>query len=478
MHHFTRLYWLAVLLFFNTGLRAQQLISFESKGTISLAELAAEFGPLVQNGVVMYKIRYTTPDVQGVLDTASGLLLIPDVPDRIFPLACVQHGTVSAKDDVPSNLRGGYELGVAFAALGYVAAMPDFLGLGDSRGFHPYVHADSEASASVDMLLAVQTLAEESDLLALNDQLFITGYSQGGHAGMALHRELELNQNGLFNIAAAAHLSGPYSISGVMRDLFLGDEPYFFPAYVAFTLLSYNLVYDLYDQLEDVMRPEYVELVAQYLEGAIDLNTLNSRLIERLETDFGASIARNMFRDSILTEIITNPEHPFNLALRDNDVYEWAPEVPTRLFYCRADDQVPFRNSVIADSVMNMLGALDLQAIDVNTNADHGGCVFPAVLNTIFFFAPYQMVATNVTDWAATLPNIRLYPNPAANFIVLENAPDAALVQIFDLSGRIHFSTRTRSDNPTISLPKLPQGMYAVRVAAENGTWTGKMIVR
>lgn len=40
------------------------------------------------------------------------------------------------------------------------------------------------------MLKAAVTFAANAGI-TLNEKLFITGYSQGGHASMALHRDLE-----------------------------------------------------------------------------------------------------------------------------------------------------------------------------------------------------------------------------------------------------------------------------------------------
>ena len=136
---------------------AQNLVDAEYKGSISKEDMIANYGFLMQYGVDMYKITYETNDVFGQLDTASGLLVLPmhDQPTE-FPLLCYQHGTINTPTDVPSNLQGGYELATIFAAVGYVTTAADFLGMGESRGFHPYVHADSEASAAIDMLFAAR----------------------------------------------------------------------------------------------------------------------------------------------------------------------------------------------------------------------------------------------------------------------------------------------------------------------------------
>jgi hypothetical protein len=85
------------------------------------------------------------PGCAWALDTASGLLVLPVVPDTTnLPIVVYAHGTTDGPADVPSKLHGGYEVAMAYAAKGFAVAAPDFLGLGDARGFHPYVHAASK----------------------------------------------------------------------------------------------------------------------------------------------------------------------------------------------------------------------------------------------------------------------------------------------------------------------------------------------
>ncbi len=469
-----------LLLCISSGLlcatQAQELIDFQLKGSFTQQQLALQYGPLVQNGVRLYKLRYTTLDVQGVPDTASGLLIVPiRSPSQALPLLCAMHGTVDSRSDVPSNLQGGYELGVVFGGLGYVTAMPDYLGLGDSRGFHPYVHAASEASAGVDMLFAARMYAAQQGLL-LNEQVFVTGYSQGGHAAMALHQTLEQDYPDEFSVTAAAPLSGPYSISTVMRSLILGEEPYNFVAYVPYTLLSYDLAYGLFERIEDAFKEPYAAWIKEFRQEGITLSTLNDRLIMRLTQDVGAPIARYMFQDSVLNEVATNLEHPFNIALSNNDTYRWAPIAPTRLFYCQADDQVPFRNSVVADSVMNLLGAVDVLSNDVNPMADHGGCVFPAVLNTVLFFAAYQQIITSVAT-RKYYDVLDVYPNPAREVLFIRNAPDQALAQLFDSSGRLQRSTQLQNGDNYLNISGLQNGLYVLRLTTAAGIQTGKVLI-
>ena len=97
------------------SLKAQDyLVDFTFLGTRTKFELLILFGQAVDYDVNLYKIRYKTPDVHGVLDTASGLLTIPvAAAGTTFPIVVYEHGTTTGPTDVPSQLRGGFEATLA-----------------------------------------------------------------------------------------------------------------------------------------------------------------------------------------------------------------------------------------------------------------------------------------------------------------------------------------------------------------------------
>jgi len=218
--------FLLLSFFYCLTLSAQQLVNGTFIADRTAAQLTQELGIPMPNDIKIYKIQYETPDLYGVKDTASGLLAVPDFQASSFPLVVYQHGTVGEKSQIPSNLQSEAIIAMACASLGYVTIAPDYLGLGDSRGFHPYVHAETEASVAIDMLYALADFLPNISL-TLSDKLFVTGYSQGGHAAMALARELEANYTQDFPLTAAAPMSGPYSISGVMVDQLFVNKDYF-----------------------------------------------------------------------------------------------------------------------------------------------------------------------------------------------------------------------------------------------------------
>lgn len=469
--------FLPIFLFFTVNAVSQELISSEFLESRSWAQMQADISPLMQNGVELYKITYTTLDVFGVLDTASGLLVLPvrSVP-FVYPLLCYQHGTVSGPNDVPSNIEGGSFLAMVFGAMGYVTAAADYLGLGEARGFHPYVHAKTEASAAIDLLYAVRQYASENNV-QLNDQLFISGYSQGGHAAAAVQREIQENFSDDFTITASAPMSGPYDISGATKAGILSNEPYYQPSYMPYTVLSYNMAYGINYSIGAYFKEPYASSIQIFFDGNIELSILNNLLINQLTiTENGAIIPNLMLQDSIIDIVANQPNHPLNVALRDNDLIDWTPQAPTRLYYCTADDQVSYLNSVVADSIMNLNGAPDVQAIDVDPTQDHGGCVSPAITSALFFFANYQTLTVG-NEEVSFKEDISIYPNPAKTSIRLLNAPEESMIEIFDIKGQTVFRKMQEDASPDIDINHLSTGLYWVRISKDGSVFNTKLVV-
>lgn len=461
------------------AVQAQTLVSATYLGQKSKEAIAGQYFFLfpVKNGVKFYKITYNTPDVQGNASVASAFMAVPDNADFTYPLLCYQHGTSSSKSDVPSNLNQESQLPILMAGLGFLVVTPDYLGLGDSPGFHPYVHAETEASAGVDGLRALQDFANDEGFCYEN-RLFLTGYSQGGHASAALHRFLDGSDE--FNVVAAAHLSGPYNISGVMRDLLFADEAYARPAYLINTMFSYQYVYgNLYNDIADAVKPEYVDKCNQYYNGQISLSELNDYLISALTATEGAAIPGRVFKDDFKAAVNADPNHPVNLALAANDVMDWAPAAPTRLFYCNGDDQVPFENSVVAEAALLAQGAANLAAVDLG-NLTHVGCVTPALFNTVQLFTAVQ------TSWEACQPSIAeqtamlpfdVYPNPTTGAFFIDNFPTTGRLIVTDAQGRVILRQQLAEGNQSVQLDGLAGGLYFLDFQTTEGRFRSKLMM-
>jgi len=458
-------------------LPAQDVVFAEAQDLQFAAALNLFLPVTVDYDVQNYKIRYSTVDAFGRPDTASGLLTIPQNRELAFPLAVYNHGTVGDREEVPS--RSGVTertLPIIIGASGYITLSPDYIGLGDSPGIHPYVHAASEAGAGRDMIIAVKKwLAEEG--IAQNEQLFITGYSQGGHAAQALHRELETQPVEGIEVTSATHLSGPYSISDVMVNTVFSEELATLPGYIAYTYVSYNYVYGLYEDLGEVFLPPYLGITQQFADETLSLDEYNTRLTTLL-ADNDAMLA-DIFQDSIRQALESgDPANPINIATADNDTYDWAPTAPTLIYYCTRDEQVPNRNAILADSVMRANGSTAL-TLESGGALTHTGCVQPAMRRTLEFWEPLQMIVTSLGEPVAR-PELRVAPNPvrAGDELRLMGFRDGALpYALYDATGRVA-AGGILTESGVVSLPgHLARGLHVLRVGLLDGTSVVRKII-
>lgn len=422
--------------------------------------------------VRFYKMTYHTTGSDGLPDVASGLIVIPENEVQDFPLVIYHHGTSPAKDQVPSSLNLDYEAYAFIGASGFAVLAPDYLGMGDSRGFHPYVHRETQARASVDMLKAFHEWLEGENY-AVNDKLFLTGYSQGGHASMSTHQELELFHFNEFNVTAATHLSGPYSVSGVMRDLMFSQLDYFFLGFIPYVILGYQEVYGtIYEDLTDVFQPVFIQSIEAFYDGDINLIDLTIALIFLSSQNFGNNYPVTLFNPDLVNDVTSDDNHPINIILRENDTFNWTPQAPTRIFYCIADEMVPFENSILADSVLQANGAVDLMTENLNSDMSHGECAVPALLETVEFFKSF--VETSAYPLAFE-EEFSLYPNPTDGKINISglNGITGYNIQVMDVSGKILLN---RSLSSEINLDHLQSGIYFVRISNRQGLSIHKIL--
>lgn len=359
-----------------------QIISYTLLENYSMGQLDSLFAldgltvfP-VHYAVNMYKIVYKTIDADGVETQASGAVCIPLDTVDAFPLASYQHGTVFRKDDVPS--RENYEslLGLIYAPGGYVICMPDYLGLGDSPGLHPYCHAKTEASAILDMLRATRQLCSILHI-QLNDQLFLFGYSQGGHATMAAAKDIQENHADEFQITAAAPMSGPYDMDGAQEAYVTSDEPYDAPEYLPYLMLAYNSVYKLYPRYSDFLNPPYDKTLPPLFDGTHD----GSEIAASLPAE-----PKYIVRPDVLHDFLSNPDNPFRKALSDNDLTGWAPAMPMTLYYCGEDELVNYQNAINAFNAFIQNGSTSVSLYEPDPHGTHESCASPSLFYSRIWF--------------------------------------------------------------------------------------------
>jgi hypothetical protein len=293
----------------------------------------------IRFGADAYRLTYATVGVDGAPTTATGLVLLPRSGQRRLRTVSYAHGTMAARADAPSrsldSLAGASAL--LFAGAGYATVAPDYLGLGDGPGRHPYLQLATETSASLDLLRAAHAFAHRMHR-QLDHGTLVTGFSQGGAAAMAFGRALQDGADPRLRLAALAPMSGPYDVEHAELPAILAGriDPADSNYYLSYAMREWQPIYHVFDAPTDVWRGSWGAKVDGLFDGRHDdvaiLRALPSRLDQLFTPAFRARLA--------------HPDGGLLEAIRENDVAcEWAPKAPLRLYGARGDEQVAFANS-------------------------------------------------------------------------------------------------------------------------------------
>ncbi len=441
-------------------LHAQVLISDSLLETHTTQDLVGLGVGNAQNGIEIYKLVYNTIDPFGGPTIASGALVLPITPACYHPLAAYMHGTILDREDVPSRLSGEIIVGYFLGGTGYVTVLPDYLGLGDSPGPHPYIHSASEASASIDMLRAAREFCAARNV-QLNNQLFLIGYSQGGHACMATHKALQEEHADEFTVTASAPCSGPHDVSGVQAAVMVSPDPYPAPYYLPYVIFSFGYVYPgIYDDISDIFQEPYATILPPLFQGNNGSGAVDAVMPQ---------VPSQIFHDSVLQAFATDPDHYFRVALRENDLYDWRPDAPVRMMYCESDSHVFYENSIVARNAMIVNGATAVQALSAGASFEHQDCAFPALLASKNWFDTQKTPCDyNGID---ERPSIvwSVYPNPARDQVRLTASDGMGHELLWSMhasDGRMVAEGKLAVSHGegALALPEAPAGLYVLHL--------------
>lgn len=318
--------------------------------------------------VTVVQINYQTSGVQpGEMTNASAAVLVPggiNCPGP-FPLIAYGRGTTPFKTHTMANPEDPetIRLMAFFAAQGYVVVATDYLGYALSGySYHPYMHADTEASSMIDSIRATRNAASSLGF-TLNEKVMVTGYSQGGHASMATQRAIEQSDAEEIILVAAVHIAGPYSISGALIDgvknPILGVQ-----ALVPFQITSWQKIYgNVYDKVADVFNSPYDRYIETLFPTLLD----QAALYNLLPGGTPAQARDAILKHSYLNDLINNTGNGAIVAAKKQDLLSWNPNAPTILCGGLHDPTVKFPvNAQAAYDAFRSRGGSNVSLVDVD----------------------------------------------------------------------------------------------------------------
>lgn len=316
-------------------------------------------------------LNYNTVGVNAEAANASAVMLVPTgaACTGATPLLAYSRGTEVSKVRTMANPSDGetFLLAAVYAAQGYTVVATDYLGYAKSTySYHPYLHADSEASAIIDSIRAARKAGSEVGA-SLSGKVMLSGYSQGGHASMAAHRAIERDNAAEINVVGGAHLAGPYNLSGSLKIPNAVAGVQFF---VPFLVTAWQKVYgSVYSDVKTAFKAPY----SDYIESLLPSATLTyTTLVTTGKLPGAAGETPNQARDLIfqpafLTDAQTNSNNGLFLAAKKNDLLGWSPKAKTLLCGGAGDPTVPPAvHQVVAKADFDSRNLTNVTSVDVD----------------------------------------------------------------------------------------------------------------
>ena len=377
------------------------LVGYEHIGSMESGEIETvlniAFGmdaPTSTYSISMYSITYEIQTSDGTTDTLSGAVAFPHDPTRAFPIASYQHGTTILDNNVPSITGlSADNLEITLIAMiagsnGFITGFPDYIGLGISDGYHPYIIADPYTLAVMNLIRAIKHLAFEIDPIESfqwNNQLYLFGYSEGGYATMAAQKGIEESLLDELPITASFPMAGPYDLSGTMVDYFLSIPSYPQPYYVPNVLFNHLDYYGSLDDLDQYFLPVWADTLPILFDGTYAGWEINDLMPEN---------PLDILLPEVLDEFIANEEHFFRLTLAENTLLDWVPITPTYLIHGMGDDIVPYANAEVAYIDFISGGALDVTLINFSeSEGGHAELALPCIFQAYEIMLQYQALS-------------------------------------------------------------------------------------
>jgi len=333
-------------------------------------------------GQKAYKIPYITTDEEGNEVNASGYMVVPiGLPDMLidvkgFSVVSDDHGTIFHDKDetlsvIATRTNSPSGSSIIYSSLaGFVTLQPDYIGFGDSVGhYHPFVLKKSLANATVDFIKAAKEFANNNGI-HLNNQLFITGYSEGGYAALATLQKIEQEHIDM-PVTLAVPMAGPYDLNLTAFSV-LSQKQLSEPSFMANVAYAYANAYSY--PYNDIVNEPYASRLSSLFDGTKHMNEIDKELTYQTTGDDG------LFASVFVNDFIKDTNNWFRRALVDNSLQRWNPQTSIRFLHCKGDDIIPYKMSQWTKKNLDAYGAKDTQiitvedALGISSDIGHSQC--------------------------------------------------------------------------------------------------------
>ena len=333
----------------------------------------------VGSDVNVHKMVYNTT-VDGESIEASGLVCVPVTPGA-YPVLSFQNGTNTVNEYAPSEyvINPTIQLVEYIASMGFIVMIPDYPGFGESAHIpHPYLVAEPTVTSVVDMLYAFKESCEyEFTGIDLIDEYYLLGYSQGGWATLNLHKALELDYSGDFDLAGSVCGAGPYNMLDLFNEMTDSVE-YQIPAYLGYIVNAYSYYNQFTNSVCDIFQSPYCENLSSLYNGTLSISEINDQL---------TTVISDLFNNDFLTGFESSSSYAsVREALTNNSVSAWITGKPVLFIHGSGDTHVSVTaTEKMYDAMITAGTSQDICTKVLIPDLDHTDAALPSMIEGLMF---------------------------------------------------------------------------------------------
>jgi pimeloyl-ACP methyl ester carboxylesterase len=282
--------------------------------------------PYTFRDVDAIKIVYKTENYDGKEIVTSGVLLLPKIQGTLSLLS-FHHGELLKTANAPSESTTGSKdliYAALIASTGLAVLVPDYIGYGNSSlHWHPFEHKATLAKNSYDLYLASKEYLIQQRIKT-NSKLYLTGFSEGGIATLALQRFLE--EQTKINVTKTIVGNGAFAKVIWAKQLLSGSQNPEKIRYFARMVHSYNKIY-----------PELNRPWNYYFNDAF--MDLESNIDHLMELPQMVDDPKTLFTPSFIKGVLNETDTTFLDVLMENQIEGWLAEASI-YFYRGSEDKI------------------------------------------------------------------------------------------------------------------------------------------
>jgi pimeloyl-ACP methyl ester carboxylesterase len=202
------------------------------------------------------------------------------------------------------------------------------------------------------MQRAVKELTKNHLDVKLNNDYYISGYSQGGWATMQLQKAMEQNYSNEFNLKASACGAGPYDLNYINKYVLELDN-YPMPYFLAYILNSYYNLGGITTPVNEIFNAPFDSKISTLFDGTKSGAEINNELSTKISLLFTNNYIKNFETDTKFSSV--------REMLTKNSISAWKTKIPTMLLHGTNDTFIPSMGS------NRMHQGFISKGVDVNT---------------------------------------------------------------------------------------------------------------